>query len=442
MAVAWWLLVWLWDLPGRVTRTARRFQTRREREGIAEGLLAAEGGDHVAAARMAAGLVRTHSDGLGTRRLALLLQARAREGSEDWLEAERAWADLSREKGGELAGLRGLAASAVKRGDHRMAILHAQTALRLRTSATWPFSLLFDLQTRTGDWLAAADTLAEGEKRGLIASDIARRRRAVLLTAAAWSRRRDDPADAERLALDAQKAAPAFPPAGLLATRLALAAGRTAKAQAALETSWKARPHPALAFAWADLRPGEDQRARAKRMRLLADLNPEHRESRIVLAEAAILEGAWLDAAEILAPLMESSLSGRLCALMETVANGQGHREDAHRWAKLAVSAPREADWSDIDPDARAFEWSPADWARQVLAFGDRQELVHPRHEAFGRELEALSRLVLPSRDREPGPGASNQPPASARRRLPRGQPQDPPVRPLRPPAPDYAPED
>jgi HemY protein len=442
MAVLWWLLIWLWDLPGRVTRTARRIQSRRARESIAEGLLAIEGGDAAAASRIASSLLKARSDGLGTRRLALLLHARAHEGGEDWLEAERAWSDLTREKGGELAGLRGLAAAAVKRGDHRMAILHAHNALRLRTPASWPFSLLFDLQTRTGDWMGAAETLAEGEKRGLIGAEIARRRRAVLLTAEAARKRSEDPAEAERLALEAQKAAPAFPAAGLLAARLALAAGRTAKAQAALETAWKARPHPVLAIAWGDLKPGEDQRTRARRLRQLADLNPEQRESRILLAEAAIQEGDWLNASEVLAPLMEASLSGRLCALMEAVSIGQGHREDAHRWAKLAVSAPREGDWSDIDPEGRAFEFSVADWARQVAAFGDHMQLLHPRHETFARELEALSRLALPAPAVEPparprGGGA----PSGGRRRLTSG-PQDPPVRPLRPPAPDYAPED
>ena len=63
----------------------------------------------------------------------------------------------------------------------------------------------------------------------------------------------------------------------------------------------------------------------------------------------------------------------------------------------MALTASREADWSDLDPKGSAFEFAKDDWARLVYKFGDVGELVHPRYETFGRELEAGRVLALPA---------------------------------------------
>lgn len=442
MAIVWWIVGWVWDLPGRISRTAKKLRGKRARESIAEGLLAAEGGDAAAAARAAGRLLEVKDDGIGSRKLAMLLRARAHEANENWLEAERAYSDLAREKGGELAGLRGLAAAAVKRGDKRTAILHAQSAAALKSQAAWPFRSMLQMQTESADWTGALSTLAEGEKRALLNSDSIRRRRAVLLTAEATRQRSTDAGEAERLALDALKAAPGLPPAALLAARLALLAGRASKAQSVIETAWKSRPHPALTIVWGDLKPNEDQRTRARRLRTLADFNPEHRESRILVAEAAIAEGDWPSAYEALLPLVSESPSARLCTLMEAVARGRGDTEDAHRWAHQAASAPREPDWSDLDPDGGSFAYSDEEWSRLVHTFGDAAQLIHPRYESYGRELEAMARVALPApKESEPSTGRKSKPvKPSVRKTSP--DDTDSTLHPYKPPAPDYAPED
>ncbi len=442
MALAWWVLAWIWDLPGRISRTARKLRNKRARESIAEGLLAAEGGDAAAAARAAGRLLEVSEDGIGSRKLAMLLRARAHEANENWIEAERAYSDLAREKGGELAGLRGLAAAAVKRGDHRTAIIHAQSAAALKSSAAWPFLSMLEFQTKSADWNGALATLADGEKRAILTSDASRRRRAVLLTAEAAQKRSTDAAEAERLALEALKAAPGFPPAAVIAARLALNAGRASKAQSVLETAWRNRPHPALTILWSDLKPNEDQRVRARRLRTLAEFNPEHRESRILIAEAAIADGDWPSAYEALLPLVTESPSARLCSLMEAVARGRGDREDAHRWAHQAASAPREPDWSDLDPDGRAFNYSVEEWSRLVYTFGDAAQLIHPRYESYGRELGALARVALPApRETDATPPQKKKSPGSRGRKTDSDEAESL-LRSYKPPAPDYAPED
>lgn len=440
MAVAWWLLGWVWDLPGRISRTAKKLRGKRARESIAEGLLAAEGGDAAAAARAAGRVLEVSDDGIGSRKLAMLLKARAHEANENWLEAERAYSDLAREKGGELAGLRGLAAAAVKRGDHRTAILHAQSAAAIKSQAAWPFLSMLELQTKSADWKGALETIAEGEKRAILTSDALRRRRAVLLTAEAAKQRATNAGEAERLALEALKMAPGFPPAALIAARLALSAGRATKAQSVLESAWRNRPHPALTIVWGDLKPNEDQRARARRLRTLAECNPDHRESRILIGEAAIAEGDWPSAYEALLPLVNESPTARLCTLMEAVARGRGDAEDAHRWAHQAAAAAREPDWSDLEPDGRAFNYTDEEWSRLVYTFGDAAQLIHPRYESFGRELEAMARVALPPPSEDP-PKARKKAQAKSAAQLP-SEETDSVLRTYKPPAPDYAPED
>ena len=84
----------------------------------------------------------------------------------------------------------------------------------------------------------------------------------------------------------------------------------------------------------------------------------------------------------------------------------------------MAVTASREAEWSDIDPNGQAFDYSRRDWARLVYAFGDAGTLVHPRYESYGRDLEAGRHIALPAPVPRAGPAGSAQtaralPPAS-----------------------------
>lgn len=396
VAVAWYIISTLLRIPFALNRTAKRARFGKARNALADGLIAAEGGDSADAlkkARKSTNLVKSDAS---DRKLSYLLAARAAEANGDWNEAEHAYSDLSREKGAELVGLRGLTAAAIHRGDLRGAETHTRKALALKSNASWPFSTLFELQTKAADWEAANETLAIGEKRKAIDLEVARRRRAVLLTAQASRIRQDAPEKAERLAADAARMAPSFPPAAYIAARLQLAAGKISKAQTTIEGAWRIRPHPALALLWRDLKTNEAPNQSAKRLKTLANINPTHRESRILLVEAEMAHGNWDSAEEILTHLLREGETTRLCTLMETIAGRRGDTTDAARWSRLASSSAREADWSDIDPDGRAFNFISEDWARLVYTFGDGGSLIHPRYETYGGELETIAHIALP----------------------------------------------
>lgn len=387
------LLSGFWKLPQKIGRGRAERRRKQGNQALADGLLAAEAGDAKAALKHAKKAGQYAED----ERLKLLLEARAAEVSDDWSGAERAWGQLARLPGGQLAGLRGAATAAAERGDGAMAEERARAALALKSDADWPFQSLFDLQVAKGDWKTALETLALGAKRGLISGDSLRRRRAVLHTARAAGLGVDQRQLAQKSLAEAIRAAPTFPPAAWHGARQLMVSGKTKAAQGVLELAWKARPHPALAQLARKLSSSDTSEIINQRLLALAGSNPEHRESRILHAEAAMDARNWVKAVKILADLVEQGSTARLCLLMERALSGYGDQEEAARWARMAVTASREADWSDIDPKGGAFEYSKEDWARLVYKFGDVGELVHPRYERFGRELEAGRVVALPA---------------------------------------------
>ncbi len=181
VAAAWWLLSGLFVLPGKIGRARQSGLARKANLALTEGLLAAEAGDPAYALKLARKAVKHAED----ERLKLLLEARAAEANDDWAGAERAWGQLTRLPGGQLAGLRGSAMAAAERGDQATAESRAREALGLKSNADWPFNSLFDLQVARGEWEKALETLVIGEKRGLIAGDSLRRRRDRFQTARA-----------------------------------------------------------------------------------------------------------------------------------------------------------------------------------------------------------------------------------------------------------------
>ena len=397
VAAAWWVISGLFVLPGKIGRSRQSNRARKANMALAEGLLAAEAGDSTHALKLARKAVKHAED----ERLKLLLEARAAEANDDWAGAERAWGQLARLPGGHLAGLRGSAMAAAERGDHATAEARALEALGLKSNADWPFNSLFDLQVARGEWDKALETLAIGEKRGLISGDSLRRRRAVLLTARAVGLPHDRKQEAQKALAEAIRAAPGLPPAAWHGARQLMIDDKAKAAQGVLELAWKARPHPALAQLSRRLVPQDSRENIAARLRGLVAAQPNHRESRILAGELAMDEGDWVGAVKTLALLVEENPTARLCLLMERALKGYGDTDEAQRWGRMAASASREADWSDIDPKGNAFDFAQRDWSRLVYAFGDVGDLVHPRYESYGRELEAGRVLAIAGPDDE-----------------------------------------
>jgi HemY protein len=400
VALFWGAFVGLWRLPGKIGKSRQMSRVKKANLALTDGLLAAEAGDVSVATKLA----RKAADHAEDERLKVLLEARAAESAGDWSGAERAWAQLARLPGGQLAGLRGTAMAAMERGDPSTAETSAREALALKSGADWPFNSLFDLQVARGDWKQALETLELGERRKLIKGDPVKRRRAVLHTAYAVSLPNGERAEAQKALADAIRSAPDFPPAAWHGARQLLLDKKDKPAMNVLTLGWKARPHPAFVQLVRQLSLGEEEAVTNKRLRSLIEANPEHYESKVLEAELAMTDGDWVAAVKTLALLVEATPTGRLCLLMERALTGYGDKTEAARWARMAVTASREADWSDLEPKGGAFAYDAADWARLVYKFGDAGQLVHPRHEAFAKELDVARALTaLPAPEDETG---------------------------------------
>jgi HemY protein len=386
------LIMFLMDAPGRIGKASKRGRIRRGQEALALGLIAAEAGEFEDA--------RKHADKaedlIDEPRLALLLQARAAEVGGDYAGAERAYSGMLQNEDTEVLGRKGLMAAALKRGDRTAAMAHADAALKASKSAVWPFQYAFDLKVQAADWEGAIDALEIGDKRKQVDDKVAKRRRAVLLAAAAAKLERErKPEKAAEMAQKAFRMAPAFAPAGALAARLLVGEGKAERAAAILEEAWENAPHPAIAHAYRDLIPGETREQRAARMTSLADKRRDHRESKIIIGELAIERGDWVAAQTALDDAYREFPSSRIAILFAQLARGRGDENGARTWLVQAAAAPREADWSDLDPEGPAFLYDDSDWARLVYVYGDGGQLIHPRMERGGSDAPG-SVLALP----------------------------------------------
>ena len=247
----------------------------------------------------------------------------------------------------EFLGLRGLIVQATKTGDWEAARRHARRAYGLRPETEWLSSVLFDLEARAGDWRAAQKTLEAGIKAKLVDPHHAPRRRAVVLAERArmaQSEGADD--DALALARAAHKLDHGLVAATAMAARLLAAQGKARAAAKLVETGWKCGPHPDLAHAYATIAPDEPALERTRRFERLHALNPDHPESRIALAEAALEAELWGEARRHLEAAVGERPTQRVYGLLATLEERQGGDTEAvRRWLLRAANATPGAAW-------------------------------------------------------------------------------------------------
>ncbi|WP_375547694.1 heme biosynthesis HemY N-terminal domain-containing protein [Oceanicaulis alexandrii] len=392
LVVAWWIIAKLWAAPD----AWKRFSLRRRRDqgfdALERALIASAAGQGDLAVRQA-----SRAEALLDRpALSRLLAARAAEAAGDLESAQIHYEAMLADAKTRLVAQRGLVGIAQSRSDSQALLTHAADAFDQAGQARWAFDALFEAQVNAAQWAKAETTLSEGERRGHIERAEAARMRAVLLTAEA---RRIEATDAElaaKLADRAATASPGFAPAAELAGRLLAAHRRHRRAADVLETAWEHAPHPALARAFANLRRSDTKAKRAERLRELAALNPEHRESRLLLLETALDQGNREAAHAAFKPVLETGpVSARACALAARLAKLDDQDAEAQRWMARASHAPAEADWSDISEDGQAFLYTDADWKRMVDSWGRHAVLIHPRHERYEIAAAAAPETML-----------------------------------------------
>ena len=230
-------------------------------------------------------------------------------------------------------GLRGLLRQAIEREDWAEATALARQAEAVEPGAAWLRRERFRLAVRAGEWsdaLALAD--ADAPKAAL---------------AAAAAEAESDAGRALRLAKQAWQDDPSLSPAALAyATRLR-AAGRESRALAVIRHSWAIAPHPDLAdFA---LAPVSDTLQRTQAAQRLTEANPDHAESRLLLARTALEAGLTGEARRHAEAAAATGLNQRrLWLLLAEIAEAEGGDSETGRLAQR--DALRRAAAADPDP--------------------------------------------------------------------------------------------
>lgn len=327
-------------------RRFRAWRAGRNRAGgdraVTRALLALAAGEGGNARRAAAAARRL----LGDTPQTLLLAAEAARLAGGNAEAESLFRTLAAQKEGAFLGLRGLLRQAIADEHWSEAARLARQAEAAHPGTTWLRHERQRLAIETKDWrgaLALADPPA----------------RAALATAAAEAE--PDPDAALRLAREAVAADPALPAAALALARLLRRAGKEKRVEAVIRTAWEEAPHPDLAaFA---LEPIADPLARATAAQRLTARNPNHPESRFLLAATALAAGLTGEARRHAEALRTEGVAWRrLLLLLAHIARTEaGGKESAAEHDALEAAAATDANptWRCDACGATAPAWQP-----------------------------------------------------------------------------------
>lgn len=349
----WSLFRRLWQSPQAVGRYWSFRKNRKGYESLSRGIIAAGAGDAAAAAKHAS----IAGNSLSDEPLVNVLAAQAAQLKGDRASVKRIFEDMTKSPDTEALGLRGLFAEARQSGDAAAARRYAERALSLNPRLSWASTSVLQLQSAAKDWSAAAQTLGQQIKSGLIAAPEGNKKQAALFTAQAMALEDSDKPQALELALKAHKLDPALVPAALVAARVLISQASTRKASKILRETWALAPHPDLADVQANLIPGEGPDSRFDRVRDLLKEDKGGMEGAVALARAAAKARRWDVAREALKPYAEDRPQTRICALMADIEEAEGDKGRAREWLARALTAPRDPIW--VSDGVASPRWTP-----------------------------------------------------------------------------------
>lgn len=398
-AIATLLFVWnllrqLWRSPHAAREFWRFRKQRRGYEALSKGIIAAGAGDALAAARHAA-----HAgNALADEPLVNVLAAQAAQLKGDRANVRRIFEEMTKTPETEVMGLRGLFAEARGSGDLVAALKHAERALSLNPRLPWASSAVLQVQTARKSWEAAALTVEQQGRTGLMDREDAKRKRAALLAAQALHMEDSNRDEALSLATQAHALDASLVPAAAVIARCHIAAGNPRKAIKALRATWEKSPHPDLADLAARSHPGEGPEARFERVRDLVGNPQSNLEAAVALARAALAAQRIDVARDALSSHIAHQPQARVCALMAKVEDAAGDKGRAREWLSRALHAPRDPMW--VSDGVVNTHWVPVSPVTGEIVRCEwkapYEVLVAPDEPALPAETEAQPALARP----------------------------------------------
>jgi HemY protein len=331
---------------GDETAISRYFNQNREKRGfdaLADGMVALAAGEGKAALSQ----VSKAEKMLNRPELTNLVNAQAAEMSGDTAKALKYYKRLLDNDRTRFVGVRGLMKQKLAEGDTATAMKLAQKAFVLHPAHEDTQNLLFEMQSETGDWSGARDTIITKVRKGSLPKDVGRRREAVLALADAKGKLDAGDIDAGKTAvLNANKLAPTLVPAAVLAAEMQTLSGNKSSAAKILKKAWGRNPHPELAAAFAEIEEKETSAQRLKRFNALTRVNADNTETRLLKAELALADEDFPAARRALGDLHETDPTARSLSIMAAIHRGEGAGDEVVRgWLNKALTASRGPQW-------------------------------------------------------------------------------------------------
>ena len=343
--LGWWLIRVIFTSPDRLNRFFRARKRDRGYQSLSTGIIAAGAGDSATSRRMlkqAGGLLDET-----TEPLIQLLDAQTTllEGKHG--EARQKFEAMLDDPELRMLGLRGLYMEAQRLGDREAQKHYAERAAELGPQLVWAGRAAIDLKTASGDWDGAIKLLDRQKQARQIGKEDADRKRAVLLTALAMDHAEADPQKARQAAVEAHRLAPGFAPAAVTASGACFRLNEMRRGVKVLETAWRKRPHPDMALAYVNARPGDSALDRLKRARRLEAIKPNTAESWLIVARMALEAGAFEQARKATGAVLRNEPRESAFMLMADIEDAEtGDQGKVREWLSRAVRAPRDPAWT------------------------------------------------------------------------------------------------
>lgn len=353
----WWLTKSIWNSPYTIARYFRVRSRDRGYQALSTGMIAAGAGDAALARKMnkqAAKLIRSDQEPL-----IQLLDAQASLLEGDHEAARGKFEAMLDDPEMRLLGLRGLYLEAERLGHREAARHYASRAADVAPQLGWASESTLEERVEQGDWDGALKIVEAQKSTRQVEAAAVNRRRAVLLTAKAMSLLDTDLPAAKQAGVEADRLAPGFAPAAIVAARALFRQDDVRKGSKILETAWKAEPHPEIAELYIRARPADaalDRLARAQRLQSLKQNNPD---SSLAVARAALDAGEYKTAREEAeAAIRMRPTENAYLVLADAEEAETGDQGKIRQLLGKAMRAPRDPAW--VADGFVSERWAPA----------------------------------------------------------------------------------
>lgn len=348
----------IWRGPRTIRDGWRSSKRSRGYRALTQGMVAVAAGDPEEARKWS----KRAGDLLDNPPLTLLLAAQAATLEGDEQAAKRYFHVMLERPETRFLGLRGLVQISLRQGDEEAALDFVKEAYDIRPNTPWVLDALFDLAERRGRLEEAVRALDEAKRRkALPRADVDRKRAVLLYEEAKKAQQEKEPGRAVDRAKQALKLAPDLIPAVVLLSDAMVASSRQKDAERALRRAWAVHPHPDLYGAWKRTRPSAEQPdARKKALLRFVSGQPEHIETRLILAESALESGDWAESRSELQAAENKEADARVAELLARLEQAEhGDAAAARSWLETAAGRPASPSWFCNACQHEADAWTP-----------------------------------------------------------------------------------